>query len=162
MSIGKTWVLPATVAAIAAAIVAVLGATITDLGPWYQSLEKPDWNPPDVVFPIGWTVIFALNTAAIVSAWRAAPTPKVSDTIIGLFALNAFLNITWSMIFFRIQRPDWAFIEVLLLWLSILALIIYCGRYSRSSALLFLPYLAWVTFAGALNWAVVELNGPFG
>ena len=162
MSIGKTWVLPATVAAIAAAIVAVLGATITDLGPWYQSLEKPSWNPPDVVFPIGWTVIFALNTAAIVSAWRAAPTPKVSDTIIRLFALNAFLNITWSMLFFRIQRPDWAFIEVLLLWLSILALIIYCGRYSRSSALLFLPYLAWVTFAGALNWAVVELNGPFG
>lgn len=162
MSIGKTWVLPATVAAIAAAIVAVLGATITDLGPWYQSLEKPSWNPPDVVFPIGWTVIFALNTAAIVSAWRAAPTPKVSDTIIGLFALNAFLNITWSMLFFRIQRPDLAFIEVLLLWLSILALIIYCGRYSRSSALLFLPYLAWVTFAGALNWAVVELNGPFG
>lgn len=162
MSIGKTWILPAVVAAIAAAIVAALGATITDLGPWYQSLEKPSWNPPDVMFPVGWTIIFALNTAAIVAAWRAAPTPKASDTIIGLFALNAFLNITWSMLFFRIQRPDWAFIEVLLLWLSILALIIYCGRYSKSSALLFLPYLAWVTFAGALNWAVVDLNGPFG
>ena len=162
MSIGKTWILPAVVAAIAAALVAILGATITDLGPWYQALAKPSWHPPDVLFPIGWTVIFALNTAAIVSAWRAAPTPKASDTIIGLFALNAFLNITWSMIFFRIQRPDWAFIEVLLLWLSILALIIYCGRHSRTSALLFLPYLAWVTFAGALNWAVVDLNGPFG
>lgn len=162
MSIGKTWVLPAVVAAIAAAIVAILGATITDLGPWYQALEKPGWNPPDVVFPVGWTVIFALNTAAIVAAWRAAPTPKVSDTIIGLFALNAFLNITWSMLFFRIQRPDWAFIEVLLLWLSILALIIYCGRHSRTAALLFLPYLGWVTFAAALNWAVVDLNGPFG
>jgi tryptophan-rich sensory protein len=66
------------------------------------------------------------------------------------------------MIFFRIQRPDWAFIEVLLLWLSILALIAYCGRYSRAAALLFLPYLAWVSFAAALNWAVVDLNGPFG
>ncbi len=162
MSIGKTWILPAVVAAIAAAIVAVLGATITDLGPWYQGLEKPDWNPPDVAFPVGWTIIFALNTAAIVSAWRAAPTPKVSDTIIGLFALNCFLNITWSMLFFRIQRPDLAFIEVLLLWLSIAALIVYCGRYSRISALLFLPYLLWVTFAAALNWSVVELNGPFG
>ncbi|EAQ27789.1 tryptophan-rich sensory protein [Erythrobacter sp. NAP1] len=158
----KTWILPAVVAAIAAAIVAVLGATITDLGPWYQSLEKPGWNPPDVLFPVGWTIIFALNTAAIVSAWRAAPTPKVSDTIIGLFALNAFLNITWSMIFFRIQRPDWAFIEVLLLWLSIVALVVYCGRYSKPAALLFLPYLLWVTFAAALNWAVVDLNGPFG
>ncbi len=162
MSVSKTWILPAIVAAIAAAVVAALGATITDLGPWYQSLDKPSWNPPDVLFPVGWTIIFALNTAAIVSAWRAAPTPKVSDTIIGLFALNAFLNITWSMIFFRIQRPDWAFIEVLLLWLSILALVVYCGRYSRSAALLFLPYLAWVSFAAALNWAVVDLNGPFG
>ncbi|AWW75528.1 TspO protein [Erythrobacter sp. KY5] len=154
--------LPAVVAAVTAAIVAVLGATITDLGPWYQSLEKPSWNPPDVMYPVGWTVIFALNTAAIVSAWRAAPTPKVSDTIIGLFALNAFLNITWSMIFFRIQRPDWAFIEVLLLWLSIVALVFYCGRYSRTAGLLFLPYLLWVTFTAALNWAVVDLNGPFG
>ncbi|WP_174214275.1 tryptophan-rich sensory protein [Erythrobacter sp. KY5] len=162
MSVSKTWILPAVVAAVTAAIVAVLGATITDLGPWYQSLEKPSWNPPDVMYPVGWTVIFALNTAAIVSAWRAAPTPKVSDTIIGLFALNAFLNITWSMIFFRIQRPDWAFIEVLLLWLSIVALVFYCGRYSRTAGLLFLPYLLWVTFTAALNWAVVDLNGPFG
>ena len=162
MSIGKTWILPGILAAIAASIVAILGATITDLGPWYQSLEKPSWNPPDVAFPIGWTIIYALNTAAIVNAWRAAPTPKVSDTIIGLFALNAFLNITWSMIFFRIQRPDWAFIEVMLLWLSILAMIVYCGRHSKSSAALFTPYLLWVTFAAALNWAVVDLNGPFG
>lgn len=162
MSIGKTWILPGIVAAIAAALVAILGATITDLGPWYQALEKPDWNPPDIIFPVGWTIIYALNTAAVVSAWRNAPTRQVSDTIIGLFALNAFLNITWSMLFFRIQRPDWAFIEVLLLWLSILALIMYCARHSKSSALLFLPYLGWVTFAAALNWAVVELNGPFG
>jgi tryptophan-rich sensory protein len=66
------------------------------------------------------------------------------------------------MIFFRIQRPDWAFIEVLLLWLSILALIAYSARVSKSAALLFTPYLVWVTFAAALNWAVVELNGPFG
>ncbi|MEL6528975.1 MAG: TspO/MBR family protein [Pseudomonadota bacterium] len=158
----KTWILPAVVAAIAAIIVAALGATITDLGPWYQSLNKPAWHPPDVLFPVGWTLIYAFNTYAVVAAWRAAPTPKVSDTIIGLFALNAFLNITWSMIFFRIQRPDWAFIEVLLLWLSILALVIYCGRYSKTSALAFMPYLIWVTFAGALNWAVVDLNGPFG
>lgn len=158
----KTWILPGILAAFAAVIVAALGATITDLGPWYQSLEKPSWHPPDALFPIGWTLIYAFNTYAIVAAWRAAPTPAVSDTIIGLFALNAFLNITWSMIFFRIQRPDWAFIEVLLLWLSILALIVYCGRHSKTAAVAFLPYLAWVTFAGALNWAVVDLNGPFG
>ena len=111
---------------------------------------------------MGWTLIFAFNTYAIVAAWRAAPTSAVTDRILGLFALNAFLNITWSMLFFRLQRPDFAFIEVMALWLSILALIWYCGRYSKTAALAFVPYLAWVTFAGALNWAVVDLNGPFG
>ncbi|MFM7349046.1 MAG: tryptophan-rich sensory protein, partial [Erythrobacter sp.] len=64
--------------------------------------------------------------------------------------------------FFRFQRPDWAFWEVTLLWLSILAIIIYVARFSRSAALLLVPYLGWVSFAGALNWAVVQLNAPFG
>ncbi|MEM6475915.1 MAG: TspO/MBR family protein [Pseudomonadota bacterium] len=158
----KTWALPAIMAAFAALAVAFMGAFITDLGPWYQALQKPSWNPPDALFPIGWTLIFALNTYAIVAAWRAAPNSRVSDKIIGLFALNAFLNITWSMLFFRLQRPDFAFIEVMLLWLSIAALVWYCGRYSKTAALAFTPYLLWVTFAGALNWAVVDLNGPFG
>ena len=162
IGINKTWILPAIVAAIAAAVVAALGATITDLGPWYQALEKPGWNPPDVVFPVGWTIIYALNTAAVVSAWRAAPTPKASDTVVGLFALNAFLNIGWSMLFFRMERPDWAFVEVLFLLASIISLIVYCWRYSKNAALLFIPYFIWVSFAAALNWAVVDLNGPFG
>ena len=157
-----TIVLPAIVAAVAAVIVATLGATITDLGPWYQALEKPDWNPPDALFPIVWTIVFALITVSGITAWRKAPTKGAAQWVISLFALNAFLNITWSLLFFRLQRPDWAMIELGFLWLSIILLIIYCGRYSRSSALLFLPYLAWVTFAGALNWAVVDLNGPFG
>jgi len=158
----KTWILPAIVAAIAASVVAALGATITDLGPWYQGLAKPGWNPPDVVFPVGWTIIYALNTAAIVSAWRAAPTPRVADTIVGLFAFNAFLNIGWSVLFFRMERPDWALVEVVFLLASIVSLIVYCGRYSKNAAMLFMPYLAWVSFAGILNWAIVDLNGPFG
>lgn len=162
LGVKKTWILPAIVAAIAATVVAALGATITDLGPWYQALEKPGWNPPDVVFPVGWTIIYALNTAAIVSAWRAAPAPRISDTIVGLFALNALLNIGWSLLFFRMERPDWALFEVVLLLASIVSLIVYCGRYSRNSVLLFTPYLIWVSFAAALNWAIVDLNGPFG
>lgn len=162
LGMSKTWILPSIVAAIAAAVVATLGATITDLGPWYQALEKPNWNLPDVIFPVGWTIIYALNTAAIVSAWRAAPTPKVSDTVVGLFALNAVLNIGWSLLFFRMERPDWALIEVVLLLGSIVSLIVYCGRYSKNSAMLFMPYLIWVSFAAVLNWAIVGLNGPFG
>ena len=157
-----TLVLPILVATIAAIGVAVMGATITDLGPWYQSLEKPSWNPPDQLFPLAWTVIFALVTVAGVTAWRAAPNRRVSDVLLCMFCLNAFLIITWSLIFFRMQRPDWAFVELMLLWLSILALIIYSGRYSKAASLLLVPYLIWVSIAGALNWQVIELNGPFG
>ena len=158
----RMMILPVTVATAAAICVAALGATVTDLGPWYQALAKPDWNPPDVVFPMGWTLIYALITIAGITAWRAAPNSAVSEWVIGLFALNGFLNISWSLIFFRLQRPDWAFVELILLWLSILVLILYCGRFSRAAGALLVPYLAWVSFAGALNWAVVDLNAPFG
>lgn len=158
----RSWAIPVIFAALAALGIAMLGATMTDLGPWYQSLQKPEWTPPGPAFPIAWTGIFALAAWAAVTAWRAAPNTRQADWLIGMFALNGFLNIMWSILFFRLQRPDWAFFEVLLLWLSIAALVVQCWRYSRLSALLLLPYLVWVTIAAALNWRVVELNGPFG
>lgn len=158
----KSWILPAAVASIAALAVALLGATITDLGPWYQSLAKPDWTPPGPAFGIIWTVVFALTAMSGITAWSKAPSGRAADWVISLFALNAFLNILWSILFFRMQRPDWAMIELVVLWLSIATLIIYCGRFSRIAAMLLLPYLAWVSIAGALNWSVIELNGPFG
>ncbi|GAB5348304.1 TspO/MBR family protein [Alteriqipengyuania sp. 357] len=158
---GRSWVLPMIVAGIAALAVAMLGGTITDLGPWYQALEKPDWTPPGYVFPIAWTTIFALAAVAAVATWRAAPTSRVADAVIGLFALNGFLNVLWSLMFFRMQRPDWAFAELLLLWLSVGALMLFCGRHSRLAAVALVPYLVWVSIAGALNWSIVELNGPF-
>jgi tryptophan-rich sensory protein len=111
---------------------------------------------------MGWTLIYALITIAGITAWRAAPTSAAAEWVIGLFALNGFLNISWSLIFFRLQRPDWALFELTLLWLSILAMIVFCGRFSKPAAALLVPYLAWVSFAGALHWAVVQLNAPFG
>ena len=154
--------MPIAVALLAALGVAFIGGSITDLGPWYENLAKPDWTPPRPVFPIAWTLIFALAAMAGVTAWRKAPNVQVSDTVIGLFAANGFLNILWSLLFFRMQRPDWAFYELIVLWLSIAVLIVYCWRLSRLSGLLLVPYLAWVTVAGALNWQVVQLNPPFG
>ncbi len=157
-----SWIMPIAVALLAALGVAFIGGTITDLGPWYEGLAKPDWTPPRPVFPIAWTLIFMLAAISGVTAWSAAPKARQADTVIGLFALNGFLNIVWSLIFFHLKRPDWAFFELLLLWSSIVLLIAYCGRLSRLSAVLLLPYLGWVTVAGALNWEVVRLNAPFG
>lgn len=156
------WLLPAIVAALVTAFVAAIGATITDLGPWYQHLKQPAWAPPDILFGPAWTVIFGLCWISAVTGWMAAPTRLAGDTLIGLFAFNGFLNLLWSLLFFRAHRPDLAAYEVWLLWASIAALILACRRYSRAAAWLLAPYLLWVSFAAVLNQAVVALNGPFG
>jgi benzodiazapine receptor len=154
--------LPVLGAAAAAILIASLGATMTDLGPWYQALKKPSWQPPGWLFGPAWTLIFALAAASGVIAWRNATTDKQREWVIGLFAINGTLNVLWSMLFFRLQRPDWALIEVALLWLSVLVPIIVFARYAKTASALLLPYLAWVTFAAFLNWEIVRLNAPFG
>lgn len=157
----RAWLFPVAIAALAALLIAFLGATITDTGPWYQSLAQPRWAPPPAAYGVAWTVIYTITALAGVTGWRAMRTPGERDTLIGLYALNGFLNILWSLLFFRLHHPDWALIEVLLLWLSVLALILVTWPRSMLGAVLLLPYLGWVTFAGYLNMKIVQLNGPF-
>jgi tryptophan-rich sensory protein len=158
----RVWSRAVVTAAASATLVAAIGATMTDLGPWYRSLEKPALQPPDIVFPIAWTAIYGLTAAAGVLAWRAMRSEPGREWLIGLFALNGFLNLLWSFLFFRLQRPDWAMIEWVPFWLSILAMIVMVWPRSRTAGLLLVPYLVWVGFAGWLNWEVVRLNAPFG
>ncbi len=156
-----SWVLPSSIAAIAAIFTAVMGATITDIGPWYQALKQPAWAPPDWLFGPAWTIIFMFCTISGATAWLAARTRLQAENIIGLFAMNGFLNLLWSFLFFRMHRPDYAALEVGVLWSSIAALIVVLWRISRPASALLLPYLAWVSFAAMLNRAIVELNSPF-
>ncbi|NKI34870.1 tryptophan-rich sensory protein [Wenzhouxiangella sp. XN79A] len=154
------WV-PVLLAALAALLVALMGGLATDIGGWYRALEKPPWQPPDWLFGPAWTLIYALAAMAGVSAWRGAADPAGRNRILLLFSLNAFLNVFWSLLFFRLQRPDWALVEVVFLWLSIVALIVGLRPLSRATTAYLLPYLAWVTFAGVLNAEVVRLNPGF-
>jgi tryptophan-rich sensory protein len=149
------------VAAAAATAVAAMGGSMTDLGPWYQSLRKPDWQPPDAAFGVIWTTIFALAAASGVIAWRAAPSRAVREWIVGLFAANGFANVLWSLLFFRMRRPDWAFLEVFGLWMTIAVLIWYLARISRLASGLLAPYWVWVSIAAWLNYDVVRANAPF-
>ena len=157
----RAWLFTVLIAGLAASIVALLGATITEIGPWYHSLIQPRWAPPDVAYGVAWTAIYAFTALAGVTGWLAMPTWREREWLLGMLALNGFLNILWSLLFFRLHRPDWAVFEVLALWLSIAALILITWRRSMAGALLFLPYLLWVTFAGYLNMTIVHLNGPF-
>lgn len=153
---------PVAVAALSAMAVALLGGLMTDLGPWYRSLAQPAWKPPDWAFGPVWTLIYSLAAAAGVVAWRRAPGRSSRETMLLLFALNAFLNVFWSLLYFRLHRPDWALVEVVFLWLSVLALVVVLARWSPLCGWLLAPYLVWVAIAGFLNLATVRLNGPFG
>jgi translocator protein len=147
------------VAALAACAVAGFGALITDLGPWYYHLNLPRWKPPDWLFGPAWTLIFSLAAISGYLSWTAGRRNATEARILALFTINAILNIAWSALFFRLRRPDWALLEVGLLWLSILGLIVLSARRSHLAAWLLLPYLLWVSFAGVLNLSVVRLNG---
>ena len=158
----RAGIFPIIIAGTLALVTAVVGGSITVLDEWYSSLEQPGWAPPDYMFGVIWTSIFAMIAVSGVLAWEKAPTRRDTEISLGLFALNGFLNLGWSFLFFRLHRPDLAFYELIALWLSVLILILFCGRFSKWSALLLVPYLIWVTIAGALNYQVVQLNGPFG
>jgi tryptophan-rich sensory protein len=108
-----------------------------------------------------WTSIFTLTAISAAMAWQAAQTKQAQRKVWLLFGLNALLNVVWSALYFKLQRPDWALVEWLLLWLSVLSLVLGFWQTSRRTAYLNGPYLLWVTVAGGLNLATIRLNGPF-
>ncbi len=140
---------------------AAIGAALTDLGPWYMALRHPPWKPPDAAFGVIWSTIFTMCAISGWLAWQAADTLALRQRVWYLFGVNAVLNITWSGLYFKLQRPDWALFEVVFLWLSILALIMGLWRMSRWASLLLITYWIWVSIAAVLNVQTVMLNGPF-
>jgi tryptophan-rich sensory protein len=141
--------------------VAILGGLATDLGPWYQALKEPFWKPPDVAFGPIWSTIFILSGIAWVGAKHLTTDALILRRLTMLFWLNAALNILWSILYFRLQRPDWSLYEAVFLWLSVLAILLTIRKVSTKYSLYMLPYLIWVTIAIVLNLDIVQLNGPF-
>jgi len=139
-----------------------LGGALTELGPWYFALRHPEWKPPDAAFGAIWTLIFTLCAGSGALAWQAAGSHALRRRVAVLFAVNAVLNIVWSGLYFKLQRPDWALIEGVFLWASIWVLMVGVWRISRWASALLLPYAVWVSIAMVLNLETVRLNGPFG
>jgi benzodiazapine receptor len=152
-----SFLLPLAVSALGYAIVSLAGGMLTDIGPWYRALVKPSWQPPDWLFGPVWTTIFILAAVSAALAWRAAAQGERRIVVI-LFVANGILNVLWSLLFFHLKQPLLAGLEVMLLWASIVALIVYLRRFSPVAAWLLVPYLLWVSFATVLNWTIVALN----
>jgi benzodiazapine receptor len=131
--------------------------TNSSLDAWYPALAKPSWNPPGWVFGPVWTALYLMMAVAGWLAWlRGAPPPGV--VVWSWYFGQLILNMLWSGIFFGLQQPGWAAVEIVLLWLAIAGTIAVFRRRSTAAAWLLVPYLAWVTFATMLNFTLWRMN----
>lgn len=154
--------LPIIISVGVALFLGAAGGLLTPIGPWYRNLRKPSWQPPDWAFGPAWTIILGLAAWAAIIAWNAADSDAARRDVVILFVTNAVFHFLWSPLFFRMQRPDWALVEVVFLWGSLVALVVGLMPIAPFASLLILPYLLWVSFAAFLNLTIVRLNAPFG
>ena len=132
-------------------------ATTPEIEGWYTTITKPAWNPPNNVFGPVWTTLFILMAVAAWLVWKPAGF-KAAAIPLTLFAIQLLLNVAWSWIFFGMHQPGWAFVEIVILWLAIVTTTVAFFRCSKIAGWLLVPYLAWVTFAAVLNFAIWRLN----
>jgi len=140
-------------------VVGMLGGfvTSTSVDSWYPDLNKPSWNPPAWVFGPVWTLLYIMMGVSVWLVWRRREFHDTRPAMV-LFAVQLLLNTAWSTIFFGLREPGYAVIDIVLLWLAIVATTGAFGRISKSAAWLLVPYLAWVSFAALLNFTIWRLN----
>ncbi len=121
---------------------------------WYPTLIKPDFNPPNWLFGPVWTTLFLLMGISLYLIWQQ----KKNREALSVFGIQLFLNVMWSVLFFYLHQPLWAFMEIIVLWIFILLSIIYFYKISKPAAYLLIPYILWVSFAAFLNYTLYSLN----
>ena len=130
-------------------------ATQNSIDTWYATLVKPSWNPPNWVFAPVWTLLYIMMGVAAWLVWKTRD--RIGPAMV-LFGAQLVFNLGWSLIFFGLRSPGLALIEVVFLWGSVLlTMLAFFGR-SLAAGWLFVPYLAWVSFAAILNFAIWRLN----
>ena len=132
--------------------------TASQIPGWYVHLQKPSWNPPNWLFAPVWTVLYIMMGIALFLVWKNNADRKVKRTAITIFVVQMLLNFMWSFIFFNRHQVGYALADIVLLWMLIIATIYWFGKISTPAAWLLVPYLCWVTFAAALNFAIWKLN----
>lgn len=125
---------------------------------WYEALNKPGWTPPAAVFAPVWTILYLLMGIALGLVWIAHTERLKEKTALFLFALQLFLNFWWSIIFFGFHAPGWAFLEICVLIVMIMATLSEFSRIHKTAGRLLIPYLLWVCFAAMLNAAIWQMN----
>ena len=124
----------------------------------YSKIDRPPLSPPGIVFPIVWSVLYTLMGISLYLVWNKNDNSSQSNIAYFWFAVQLFLNFIWSPIFFGAQQYLVAFIVLILLIASVVAMIVSFYKISKPAALLQIPYLIWLIFAGYLNLAIYILN----
>lgn len=137
-----------------AAVAVVGGLAASSAGSRYQSLERPSWAPPSWLFGPAWTVLYVTIAVAGWLVWRRV---GLGPALVP-YAVQLVLNAAWTPLFFGADRFGLAFADIVALWIAIVATIAAFTRVHRAAGLLLVPYLLWVTYAGALNLAIWQLN----
>jgi tryptophan-rich sensory protein len=132
--------------------------TMPAIPAWYASLNKPFFSPPNWLFGPVWTTLFALMGISLFLVWQKGLQNKAVNVAVSVFGLQLILNIFWSVLFFGLQNPSLALIEIIALWAAIAFTIKKFYPISRKAAYLLVPYIAWVSIAALLNAAIWLLN----
>lgn len=153
-------ILKLVVAVVISELAGVIGSlfTVSAIVSWYAGLAKPALNPPSWVFTPVWTVLYLLMGIAAFLVWKNSWEKKEIRVALYVFGIQLVLNAAWSVIFFGLQNPGAAFIEIIFLWLAVIAAIIAFAKISRPAAWLLAPYILWVSFAAYLNYSIWVLN----
>lgn len=135
-----------------------LSALLTNMGmDSYKAAQKPPLTPPDIVFPIVWTILFTLMAVSAARVWLTDNSRLRNHAMIVYF-IQLFFNFFWSVLFFNFQAYGLAFVWIIGLWVLILLMIVRFYRADKIAGLLQIPYLLWVSFAAYLNFMVYQLN----
>jgi tryptophan-rich sensory protein len=140
--------------------VGAIGALFTSpaISTWYATTQKPSFNPPNWIFAPAWTFLFLLTGISLYLVWSKGWEDKKIKPAVFVFGIQLILNLFWSLLFFSLQSPLYAFIEIIILWMAILLTINAFYRISKPAAYLLIPYILWVSFAAVLNFAIMTLN----
>ena len=146
--------------AILTAATAGLGAAVSSGSEnvWYFALEKPGLTPPDIVFAVVWPILFVLMALGAVLVRVSAGSFSACSAALGLYFVQLAVNLSWSWLFFGFQQVRIAMIVLVILWVLILAMMRAFARHTLAAAIMQVPYLLWVSFAGFLNGSILLLN----
>lgn len=143
--------------------VGIIGSIYTadSISSWYAYLNKPSFSPPNFVFGPVWTTLYTLMGISAYMVWTKSKNKKESKnvkTALNIFYVQLFFNFIWSFLFFGLQNPLLALVDIILLWALVLTMIMRFYGINKYAGLLQIPYLLWISFATILNASILFLN----